>query len=301
MNNIITSFLYNIIKCIYNPVKKITFCFLNMFIRVPKIHNSRETIEYIIDNKCSVSRYGDGELCLCFSQSGIGFQKYDKALSDNLIRVLYTQNKDANHISCIPYTYRSCAHLTEAASKFWRLVTLYTKWSFIKRLPKREYYDSLSTRPYMDLADKGESQVLFDLWKKVWEEKDIIIVEGELSRLGEGNDLFKNARSLKRIIAPSKNAFFIYDKILSEVKNVSSKTDLILIALGPTATVLAYDLACVGYWAIDIGHIDVEYMWYQSSATCKHALPGRHINEINFEDDSYQCSKEYLSSIISKL
>jgi hypothetical protein len=30
---------------------------------------------------------------------------------------------------------------------------------------------------------------------------------------------------------------------------------LILIALGPTATVLAYDLAKKGYQAIDIGHL----------------------------------------------
>lgn len=31
---------------------------------------------------------------------------------------------------------------------------------------------------------------------------------------------------------------------------------LILIALGMTATVLAYDLSKAGFWAIDIGHID---------------------------------------------
>ena len=35
-----------------------------------------------------------------------------------------------------------------------------------------------------------------------------------------------------------------------------------MIALGPTATVLAYDLAEMGYWALDIGHLDLEYEWF---------------------------------------
>ena len=37
------------------------------------------------------------------------------------------------------------------------------------------------------------------------------------------------------------------------------KKNLILISLGPTATVLAYDLSKLGYQAIDIGHTDLEY------------------------------------------
>ena len=34
---------------------------------------------------------------------------------------------------------------------------------------------------------------------------------------------------------------------------------LVLIALGPTATILAYDLYLAGYQAVDIGHIDLYY------------------------------------------
>ena len=33
-------------------------------------------------------------------------------------------------------------------------------------------------------------------------------------------------------------------------------------ALGPTATVLAYDLCSARYQALDIGHLDVEYDWF---------------------------------------
>mgnify|MGYP000128627122 CR=1 FL=1 len=44
------------------------------------------------------------------------------------------------------------------------------------------------------------------------------------------------------------------------------KTALFLIALGPTATVLAYDLFKSGYQAIDAGHVDVEYEWWRMGA-----------------------------------
>ena len=37
---------------------------------------------------------------------------------------------------------------------------------------------------------------------------------------------------------------------------------LVLLALGPTATVLAARLVKVGVQALDVGHIDVEDMWY---------------------------------------
>lgn len=48
---------------------------------------------------------------------------------------------------------------------------------------------------------------------------------------------------------------------MSAFNGISTNT-LVLAALGPTATVLAYDLCNKGYQAIDIGHLDVEYEWF---------------------------------------
>ena len=50
------------------------------------------------------------------------------------------------------------------------------------------------------------------------------------------------------------------------VQKYSPNEYLILLALGPTATVMAYNLAQKGYQAIDIGHIDIEYEWYRMGA-----------------------------------
>ena len=52
-----------------------------------------------------------------------------------------------------------------------------------------------------------------------------------------------------------------------------------MIALGPTATVLAFDLYKMGYWALDIGHIDIEYEWMLMNVTEKQKVTGKFTNE----------------------
>ena len=81
------------------------------------------------------------------------------------------------------------------------------------------------------------------------------------------------------------------------------KSKLILIALGPTATVLAYDLAIEGYQAIDIGHIDIEYEWFLQGVTEKCPVKNKYIGEIdggtlvlNIEDKRYE--DEIISNLI---
>ena len=59
----------------------------------------------------------------------------------------------------------------------------------------------------------------------------------------------------------------------------SGKCDLVLLALGATATILAYDLAKEGLWAVDAGHLDVEYMWMKIGAETRVPIPGRYVNE----------------------
>ena len=58
-----------------------------------------------------------------------------------------------------------------------------------------------------------------------------------------------------------------------------NKNRLILIALGPTATILAYDLYKLGYQAIDIGHADIEYEWYLRKAKNRIKIKNKYVNE----------------------
>lgn len=54
---------------------------------------------------------------------------------------------------------------------------------------------------------------------------------------------------------------------------------MFIIALGPTATVLAYDLSEAGYQALDMGHFDIEYEWFKMGVTSKVPVTGKFSNE----------------------
>ena len=130
----------------------------------------------------------------------------------------------------------------------------------------------------MPYQDKSAVTSYFDLWKQIWHNRDLLIVEGEKTRLGIGNDLFSNVKSIQRILCPNREAFSYYDQIINKILQFP-KNKLILLAIGPTATILAADLAKSGYQAIDIGHIDIEYEWYRMQATHKVPVSNKFVNE----------------------
>ena len=109
-------------------------------------------------------------------------------------------------------------------------------------------------------------------------------------------------KSIKRIICPTKNAFRVYNKILNSVLKIS-KDHLILIALGPTATVIAYDLSNLGYQAIDFGHIDVQYELYLRNATNWIRIPYKIVVEYDEGRNGVEDIKdpEYINQIIEKI
>lgn len=71
------------------------------------------------------------------------------------------------------------------------------------------------------------------------------------------------------------------------------------IALGPTATVLAYELHKLGMQSVDIGHIDVEYSWMKMQTNVKCIVPGRYVNEAHGGDEVEDCNNaKYNEEII---
>ena len=76
---------------------------------------------------------------------------------------------------------------------------------------------------------------------------------------------------------------------------------MIIIALGPTATVLAYDLAMVGYWALDMGHIDLEYEWFlKGKGYCY--IPHKYNNEMLGDTQVTDIScPDYEASILCRI
>ena len=66
---------------------------------IPQVASIDETIRKIIDDRCSVSRFGDGEVLLTSPDKEIRFQKGDPLLAKRLTEVL--QSHEEGHIVCI--------------------------------------------------------------------------------------------------------------------------------------------------------------------------------------------------------
>ncbi|MGZ0017179.1 SP_1767 family glycosyltransferase [Yeosuana sp. AK3] len=254
--------------------------FLNQFRSPPNIKLIDETIEYIIEKKCSVSRFGDGELWVLLGGS-ISYQTNDKKLQARLKEILSSNKLKENHIVAIPDVFeeKKLSLRTEKNQYFWRNHLAKHRKDWYRFLRKnKQYFNNGISRFYSPILDKNKSEIYLQLLKKIWENKSIIIIEGEKSRLGVGNDLFDNSKNIERIICPPENAFDKYDEIIDSIKGLD-KEKLVLIALGPTATVLSYDLHNIGFWAIDIGHVDIEYEWYKMGASEAVKIENKYTNE----------------------
>jgi glycosyltransferase family protein len=267
-----------------------------------KIKGIIETLDDVIRHRKSISRFGDGEMRMIINKGKIVFQDESPELSVRLKEVLDSELD--NLIVALPQPLASTKNMKRSSKYFWLgFLNLYSNDLSNLIDTKRKYGNSFISRFYMIFENKGIAAKTVVKLKEIWEKKEILIIEGQFSRLGVGNDLFENASDIKRIICPHKNAFSKYDEILNAAIQ-HGKNKLILIALGPTATVLSYDLAKNGLWALDVGHIDVEYMWMLREAETKIPIKGRYVSEARDITDyeiPVQYQKKYYDSIIHRI
>ena len=267
---------------------------------IPDIRSTDETLDKILREHCSASRFGDGEFNL-LRQKGNGFCAYNQSLAGRLQEVLTVPLPC--HIVCLPYALVSRENLNLRTKVFW-LSYFIKAYDVFKRYLKSGYvyYDASFTRFYFAYKDKRVCKRYLEKIRQIWFHRDILLIEGEYSRLGVNNDLFIHARSLKRILCPAKDAFEKYDDIMRAARKHGSNK-LILIALGQTATVLSYDLAKLGYWAIDIGHVDIEYEWFLRGAKDKLPIAGKYVNEAKcdvFREKKIQ-DENYEKTIVERI
>lgn len=245
----------------------------------PQIMDVEHTVKILNEERKCLSRFGDNEFELMCGRLRTNYQNVDDKLSERLKEVL--NSHEENLLIAIADNYGSLEKYTDDAARDIRMyLTKDVRENHMKLLDlNRQYYDAYLSRPYIMYRDKKSAKSRFDNIRKLWNDEDILIVEGEFTRFGVGNDLLKNAKSVERIIVPSKNAFEKYDKIISTTRKYG-KDKLILAIIGPTATVLAYDLARENYWSIDIGQLDVEYEWFLRGVSKRCDLQYRSVSEV---------------------
>ena len=259
-----------------------------------------QSLDYLLEKGASVVRFGDGEMDLVAGRS-IVYQDFDPELSARL-REIMSMESDERLMICLPDIFTGLERYSIDAQNFWSLNHLPHFLEKYKNICRAPWYGStFISRPYIDLEDKMPSAGYFAKLKQLWQDKDLLIVEGLTSRSGVGNDLFDGARSIKRIICPSRNAYSKLEAIKQAVREHADNR-LILTMLGPTAKVLVYDLVQEGYRALDIGHIDSEYEWFQMGARHKVKLSHKHTAEHNFDQDiEFRDDQAYDSQIVANL
>lgn len=301
------SFLLDIYNRLYYVPKKIEYYFfsiINFFVKItrkpPQVMGIDETMDYIIENRPSIARFGDGEIKLA-NGTDISFQKASSELTKRMREVLSVD--DEGFLPCILSFFDYDPQITEETNAHWKKHMNRYRHVWYKYTSRNILYGhSFISRFYIEIEDKNTAKPRFKKLKQFWADQDIIIVEGEQSRLGVGNNLFDNVKSIRRILCPVENAFDKYDKILDAAKEAASDNSLFILAVGPTATVLSYDLFKAGFRSLDVGHADIEYEWFLAGATKKQPVKNKYVNEAGAGNGIGESTdKKYLSEIIKTI
>lgn len=270
--------------------------YYNMVMPSIRVMSRINTINLIKSRNLNVIRFGDGEFEI-ISGGHISYQNNNRILAKKLENILLTP-ADTKSLVCVPGVFNGMIDYTDKSRKYW-LDCLRLRHKLIRKISRTDYVygNSMISRPYMDFKNKKYAGEIFRNLKSIWSNKNLLIVEGETTRSGIGNDLFNSAKKVSRIICPSHDAFTKKEEI--EKKILLHKNDcLILLMLGPTAKVITKELEYIDNQILDIGHIDSEYEWYQHGFTEKKQLLNKETAEVK-STEIYQVSDpQYYKQIV---
>jgi glycosyltransferase family protein len=232
-------------------------------VAIPTIRTASETVDKILRERCSLCRFGDGEFVL-MGGGRIHYQQGCDELAARLKEVIASDTPKL--LIGLPPCFGALDEYLPPVADFWVKCMSRKRRTIYSYLDMdRVYYNAFVSRIYIQNHKTEEHYrectAYYQKVKSIWSGRDVVICEGEATRFGMFNDLLAGAASVSRILCPARNAFDRYGDILSAFDDISRDT-LVLIALGPTATVLSHDLCRKGFQAIDIGALDVDYEWF---------------------------------------
>lgn len=257
-----------------------------------RVHTIEETIEELAHSNKSMIRFGDGEITMIRGRS-LKLQQVKPEIIDGLKRLLGYEHEEM--IITIPDIFGDLSIYRKQSRQFWRDHLFFSREIYKKYCnPDREYYNTSISRFYITLEDQSKCRNWIEGIRQIWKDKDVVVVEGERTHNGVGNDLLDTAKSVERIIGPSSDAYGKLDEILEYCKEYP-KERLFLVSLGVAAKFLAEQLFLEGYRVLDIGNLDMEYEWYLHQAKKKQEI-AKH-NVIGEEANRAAGYNEYLVQI----
>lgn len=224
-----------------------------------KVHTIDETIDELLHTQKSMVRFGDGEIVM-IKGVDLMLQKAAPEIAEGLAQILTYPYDDL--LVTIPGIFDTLSDHRKASRQFWKDHLLFCRKTYEKYCnPNRTYYTTFVSRCYYYAEDRSNCDRWFAKIRKIWENKDIVIVEGTKTHNGVGNDLLNTARSVERIICPPKDAYEALPRIEEACEQYDTDR-LFLLSVGVAAKFLAVDLFRKGYRVLDIGNLDLEYEWF---------------------------------------
>lgn len=258
-----------------------------------KLLGRLETLQHAIHHNLGIVRFGDGEMTFAFNGhnskfSGIPFQEANSDLSSRLRGIL--QNQTKNVLVCFNNSFSKqdryfCILDYERGAKSYsnfdsvnksrdvgilvrkREYHLYRNW--LKRIQSFSSIQILGEATCFMLSffyeEYKENRIIevCDLYRQMFIDRHIVIVAPNTPLMGDSFvELVKagvivSPKQVSFIPIPPQNCFRQYKEILASILSLKN-VDAVMIQAGPTATILAYELACLhGILAYDVGSLNV--------------------------------------------
>lgn len=237
-------------------IENVLYYIPNSNITRPKVYNTQETIDYLLNSEKSIARFGDGEIIL-INGNNIGYQKYDPILAQKLKEIL--KNNQENLIVGINhwYYYPKYNINSDSLTKNFNLYNMPICRNNLNGLIdfSKQYCDAGFTG-YAEYSD--ERKIFFKNIKKLWENKNVVLVHCKEAYEKLKFNIFDNAKEQINVFVPNIDSFSVYDEVLNKLLNFE-KNYLIILMCGPLGKVLASDLTKANYRALDLGHIAKSY------------------------------------------
>lgn len=257
-----------------------------------KVHSIDETIDELLHTEKSMVRFGDGEIVMIKGRDLV-LQKAQPEIAEGLKKILAYPYDDL--IVTIPGVFDTLSDHTKESRQFWRDHLLMCRKTYEKYCnPDRVYYSTFISRCYYFAKDKNRCAQWYDGIRDIWKDRSVVVVEGERSHNGVGNDLLDRAAGVERIICPPKDAYGSLNRILEACMQYD-RDRLFLLSVGVAAKFIAVELFEKGYRVLDIGNLDMEYEWYVRGAD--HKIPLEKHEIVGEEANREAGYTEYLQQI----
>lgn len=225
----------------------------------PNVMSTTDTLNKILEGR-SIARFGDGELQIVIGKS-LGkrgkaneYQVFDKKLSNKLREIIKTPTENCI-IAIDKYNdaWNDKKNYKYGLSYFENFLCRH--WKNLKNIYKYNYTYGCTATTRVSVFKENELEKI----KKIWENRKVLFVVGEGSHFVMEPRLFNNIAEADMLVTKGKSSFDQYDNIIEQIKTYG-KDWLLFLSLGPTATVLAYELSDLGYQALDMGHLPNCYL-----------------------------------------